>query len=293
MISVSNIVPSGTARAALGSPRVMVGGGILLVMLFCAVFAPVVAPNDPSAQDLANSLLPPMWADTGLRQYPFGTDSLGRCVLSQIVYGARIALYVGFLAAGGAMLLGTTLALVAGYAGGKVDRLIGYLVDLWMSLPPVVLSLTLMVGLGTGVGNVIWSIVLVDWTRFCRVVRSEVIVVRRKEYVSAAQLLGFGHLRIVLFEILPSVVPLIITLFTLQVGIGVIVEAILSFVGMSVPADTPAWGMMIADARSYVHEAPWGALLPILAMFLTVLGLNLLGEGLRVVLDPRLRSRSI
>ncbi|NDH86842.1 ABC transporter permease, partial [bacterium] len=126
---------------------------------------------------------------------------------------------------------------------------------------------------------------------FCRVVRSEVLVVRRKDFVSAARLLGFGHLRIVLREILPSVAPLIITLFTLQVGIGVIVEAILSFVGMSVPADTPAWGMMIADGRSDIHAAPWVALLPILAMFMTVLGLNLLGEGLRVALDPRLRNR--
>ena len=277
--------------AIQNSPRVLVGALIVLCMIVCAVFAPWIAPNDPSIQDLANTLLPPMWSSAGSRQFPFGTDTLGRCVLSQVIYGTRIALQVGFLAATGAAVIGTTLALAAGYCGGKVDRAIGYLVDLWMSLPPVVLSLTLMVGLGTGVGNVILSIVLVDWTRFCRVVRSEVLVVRRKDFVSAARLLGFGHLRIVLREILPSVAPLIITLFTLQVGIGVIVEAILSFVGMSVPADTPAWGMMIADGRSDIHAAPWVALLPILAMFMTVLGLNLLGEGLRVALDPRLRNR--
>jgi len=149
-----------------------------------------------------------------------------------------------------------------------------------------------MVGFGTGVGNVILSIVLVDWTRFCRVVRSEVIVVRRKDFVAAAWLLGFSDLRIILREILPSVAPLIITLFTLQVGIGVIVEAILSFVGLSVPADVPAWGMMIASARNYMYQAPWGLFLPIIAIFVTVLGFNLLGEGLRVSLDPRLRKRS-
>jgi len=280
-------------RQSARSPRVVVGGAIVLAMVICAVFAPAIAPNDPANQDLINMLLPPMWADGGTAEYPFGTDSLGRCILSQMIYGARVALFVGFVAAIGAMLLGTTLALLAGYFGGWIDRGISHLVDLWMSLPPVVLSVTLMVGFGTGVGNVILAIVLVDWTRFCRVVRSEVMVVARKDFVSAARLLGFGHLRIILGEILPSVAPLIITLFTLQVGIGIIVEAILSFVGLSVPADVPAWGQMIAQARNYMYQAPWAIVLPILAMFVTVLGFNLLGEGLRVTLDPRLRRRSL
>ena len=275
------------------SPKVVIGTVIVTAMVLCALFAPQIAPNDPENQDLVNMLLPPMWAAGGTSEYPFGTDSLGRCILSQMIYGARVALFVGFFAAIGAMLLGTTLALISGYFGGWIDRGISHLVDLWMSLPPVVLSLTLMVGFGTGVGNVILSIVLVDWTRFCRVVRSEVIVVTRKDFVAAAKLLGFGNSRIILREILPSVTPLIITLFTLQVGIGVIVEAILSFVGLSVPAGVPAWGMMIAGARNYMYQAPWGIILPIIAMFVTVLGFNLLGEGLRVSLDPRLRRRNL
>ena len=279
-------------RGAVRSPKVVIGAIIVSVMVLCALFAPQIAPNDPENQDLINMLLPPMWYADGTSQYPFGTDSLGRCILSQIIYGARVALLVGFGAATGAMLFGTALALLAGYFGGWVDRIISNLVDLWMSLPPVVLSLTLMVGFGTGVGNVILSIVLVDWTRFCRVVRSEVIVVARKDFVSAARLLGFGDIRIILREILPSVAPLIITLFTLQVGIGIIVEAILSFVGLSVPANVPAWGKMIAGARNYMYQAPWGIIMPILAMFVTVLGFNLLGEGLRVSLDPRLRRRT-
>jgi len=280
-------------RGAVRSPKVMVGGAIVLGMVICALFAPQIAPNDPENQDLLSMLLPPFWYADGNAQYPLGTDSLGRCILSQLIYGARVALFVGFFAAIGAALFGTTLALLAGYFGGWVDRVISHLVDLWMSLPPVVLSLTLMVGFGTGIGNVILSIVLVDWTRFCRVVRSEVIVVARKDFVSAARLLGFGDIRIILREILPSVAPLIITLFTLQVGIGIIVEAILSFVGLSVPADVPAWGKMIAGARNYMYQAPWAIIMPILAMFITVLGFNLLGEGLRVSLDPRLRRRSI
>jgi peptide/nickel transport system permease protein len=287
--------PSALAEAmrhAIRSPRVVIGGAIVLAMLACAVFAPQIAPNDPANQDLLNMLLPPMWAEGGSIDYPFGTDSLGRCILSQMIYGARVALLVGFGAAIGATILGTTLALLAGYFGGWIDRVISHFVDLWMSLPPVVLSVTLMVGFGTGVGNVILSIVLVDWTRFCRVVRSEVMVVSRKDFVAAARLLGFGNVRIILREILPSVAPLIITLFTLQVGIGIIVEAILSFVGLSVPADVPAWGQMIAQARNYMYQAPWGIILPIIAMFITVLGFNLLGEGLRVTLDPRLRKRN-
>lgn len=279
-------------RQAIRSPRVVIGGTIVLVMVICAVFAPQIAPNDPANQDLLNMLLPPMWADGGSVDYPFGTDSLGRCILSQMIYGARVALFVGFVAAIGAALLGTTLALLAGYFGGWIDRVISHFVDLWMSLPPVVLSVTLMVGFGTGIGNVILAIVLVDWTRFCRVVRSEVMVVARKDFVSAAKLLGFGNLRIIMREILPSVAPLVITLFTLQVGIGIIVEAILSFVGLSVPADVPAWGQMIAQARNYMYQAPWGIILPVMAMFVTVLGFNLLGEGLRVTLDPRLRRRN-
>jgi peptide/nickel transport system permease protein len=280
-------------RQAIRSPRVVIGGAIVVAMVICAVFAPQIAPNDPANQDLLNMLLPPMWAEGGSIDYPFGTDSLGRCILSQMIYGARVALFVGFVAAIGATILGTTLALLSGYFGGWVDRAISHLVDLWMSLPPVVLSVTLMVGFGTGVGNVILSIVLVDWTRFCRVVRSEVMVVSRKDFVAAAKLLGFGNIRIILREILPSVAPLIITLFTLQVGIGIIVEAILSFVGLSVPANVPAWGQMIAQARNYMYQAPWGIILPIIAMFVTVLGFNLLGEGLRVTLDPRLRKRNI
>ena len=279
-------------RQAIRSPRVVIGGTIVFVMVICAVFAPQIAPNDPANQDLLNMLLPPMWAEGGSLDYPFGTDSLGRCILSQMIYGARVALFVGFVAAIGAALLGTTLALLAGYFGGWIDRVISHFVDLWMSLPPVVLSVTLMVGFGTGIGNVILAIVLVDWTRFCRVVRSEVMVVARKDFVSAAKLLGFGNLRIIMREILPSVAPLVITLFTLQVGIGIIVEAILSFVGLSVPADVPAWGQMIAQARNYMYQAPWGIILPVMAMFVTVLGFNLLGEGLRVTLDPRLRRRN-
>ena len=209
-------------------------------------------------------------------------------MLSRLIYGARIAMTVALVASFGAMLIGAVLAHVAGYFGGWVDWLIGRTVDVWMSFPPVILSLILMVGLGTGLRNVILAIVLVDWTRFCRVLRAEVLVVTRRDYVAAARLIGFSHWRTVTREILPATLPLLITLLSLEMGIAVIVEAILSFVGMSVGATTPAWGQMIADARQYIYDSPWNLVFPILLIFVTVLGFNVLGDGLRRTLDVRL-----
>src|ERR1700730_6060578 len=271
--------------AWMRSARVLIGLSIILVVLLAAVFAPLLAPHDPNDQNLISTLLPPAWLPGGDPEFPLGTDSLGRCVLSRLIYGARVAMTVAVVASFGAMLLGGVLAHVAGYFGGRVDWLIGRVVDVWMSFPPVILSLILMVGLGTGLRNVILAIILVDWTRFCRVLRSEVLVVRRRDYVTAARLMGFSHWRTITREVLPATVPLLITLMSLEMGIAVIVEAILSFVGMTVRADTPPWGQMIADARQYVYQSSWNLIFPILAIFITVFGFNLLGDGLRRPLD--------
>jgi peptide/nickel transport system permease protein len=276
---------------ALKNGKVQIAMVLLLGLLAVAVLAPELAPHDPAQQDLLNMLTPPQWESGGNPDFPLGTDSLGRCILSQVIYGTRTALTVAFAASSGAMVLGSILALLAGYLGGRTDWLITRMVDLWMSFPPVVFSLLLMVGLGTGVRNVVLAIVLVDWTRFCRVVRSEVIVTRQRDYITAARLLGFSHLRTILREILPAAAPLIVTMFSLEMGIAVIVEATLSFVGLSVGADVPAWGVMIADGRGYVHEAPWAMVAPMIAIFVAILGFNLLGDGLREALDPRLRTR--
>jgi peptide/nickel transport system permease protein len=272
-------------------PRVLVGGGILLMVMLAALFAPRIAPHDPLEQDLLHMLAPPMWAQDGSAAYPLGTDSLGRCVLSRVIYGGRVALIVATVSALCAMLVGSALALVGGYFGGRIDRVISYIVDLWMSFPPVVLSLILLVGLGTGIDKVILAVVLVDWTRFCRVVRADVLVTRRRDYVLAAQLMGFTHLRTVLQEVLPTVVPLMITLFSIEMGIAIVVEATLSFIGLSVPPDITTWGQMLADARSDMQSDIWVMLVPVGAIITTVLGCNLLADGLRVALDPRLRRR--
>jgi peptide/nickel transport system permease protein len=248
----------------------------------------VVAPHDPAEQNLVSILLPPAWVRGGDPAFPLGTDSLGRCVLSRLIFGARTAMTVAMLASIGAMMIGSVLAHVSGYFGGTIDWLIGRAVDVWMSFPPVILSLILMVGLGVGLGKVILAIILVDWTRFCRVLRAEVLIVTRRDYVSAAQLLGFSHWQTLIREVLPATLPLLITLVSLEMAIAVVVEAILSFVGLGVSPDQPAWGQMIADARQYVYQSPSNLLLPILTIFTAVAAFNLLGDGLRRTLDVRL-----
>jgi peptide/nickel transport system permease protein len=275
-------------RRCLASPRIVIGAFLIIVLAVVAALAHLIAPHDPTEQDLLYTLLPPFWSEGSEQAYLLGTDSLGRCILSRLIFGSRIALYVAAVSATGAMMLGTTLALLAGYFGRHVDWIVGRAVDIWMAFPPVVLALILLVGLGAGVNKVILAIVIIDWTRFCRVIRSEVLVVMKRDYIPAARLAGFSHAQVILKEVLPAVAPLLVTLLSLEMGIAVIVEATMSFVGLSVEADVPAWGVMIADARQFMHQAPWGVVVPMLAIFTTVLGFNLLCDGLRRALDPRL-----
>ena len=275
-------------RFLASEPRVLVGGGIVLILLLTGLLASLLAPNDPNAQDLLNVLLPPSWMAGGDPAFPLGTDNLGRCLLSRLLYGARVAAYVAVTASFFAMLIGTALAVVAGYFRGWVDWLISRVVDVWMSFPPVILSLVLLLAFGAGVNRVVLGIVLVGWTRFCRVLRAEVLALGRRDFVPAARLLGFSHLRIILKENLPNALPLIVTLISLEMGVAVIVEAILSFTGVSVEADIPTWGVMIADGRTYINERPGALMLPALAIFISVLGFNLLGDGVRRLFDPRL-----
>jgi len=282
---------SPTLRRCLAEPRVRVGGGLMLALLLVALFAPVLAPHNPGEQDLLHTLAPPAWTADGEWSFALGTDSLGRDILSRLIYGARVAMRVATVAAFGAALVGSVLALIAGYYGGWPDWIIGRAVDVWMSFPPVILSLILMVGFGAGLNNVILAIIIVDWTRFCRVVRSEVLAVVKRDYIPAARLAGFSHLQVVLKEIVPAVTPLLLTLVSIEMGIAVVVEAILSFVGLSVEPSVPAWGVMIADARQYMYEAPWGLIVPVLGIFVSVLAANVLGDGLRRSVDPRLAQR--
>ena len=276
-------------RALLSEPKVIFGGGFILILLILAIFAPYIAPKDPLEQDLMSGTLPPAWIEGADPGFLLGTDDLGRDVLSRAIFGTRIALTVAFVAAGLAALIGTLLGLLAGWYGGWIDKVISRLVDIWMAFPPVLLSILLVAVFGSGVHSVIAAIVIIDWTRFCRVVRSETQAQARMDYVTAAHTIGFSRVRILFSEILPNVTPVLIALVSLEMGIAVIVEAILSFVGLSVASDTPTWGGMIAEGRQMIYQGWWVLVVPLIALFATVLAFNQLGDGLRRALDPVMR----
>jgi peptide/nickel transport system permease protein len=275
-------------RPAPLNARVLCGGALLLLLAVCALFAPALAPYDPLDQDLAAQLAPPAWR-VGPDLHALGTDSLGRDVLARLIWGSRVALTVALVAGTLTALAGTALGLAAGFFGAGVDAVISRLVDIWSAFPPVLLSIILVALIGTGLWSVVAAIVLIDWTRFCRVVRAETLKQRRMDYVDAAVVAGLTPRAILWREVVPNVLPLVLVLLTLEMGIAVVVEAILSFVGLSISSDTPSWGGMIAEGRSVVHEAPW-VLLGAMAMLLAaVLGFNLFGDGLKAELDPVLR----
>ena len=272
-------------RRPLRNPRIVFGLVVFAALLLVAVFARWLAPHDPTEQDLLNTLAAPVWKG-GQRAFVFGTDSLGRDILSRVIYGARVALIVAVVAATLAGLLGTALGLAAGYLGGRIDNAISRLVDIWMSFPAVLLSIVLAAVLGAGLHTVIIAIVVIDWTRFCRVVRAEVLVQREQDYIASAITIGLTPGKILFGEVLPNIAPLLLTLFTLELGIAIVVEAILSFVGLSAASGIATWGGMIAEGRQYVNQAWWLMALPMVCVIVAVLGMNALGDGLREVLDP-------
>lgn len=269
----------------LRNRRVMFGGIVFALLAVAALAAPWLAPHDPTEQDLLNTFAAPLWKG-GAKAFALGTDSLGRDIFSRLIYGARVALLVSMVAATCAALLGSALGMAAGFIGGRVDQLISRLVDIWMSFPAVLLSIVLAAVLGAGLHTVIIAIAVIDWTRFCRVVRAEVLVQREQDYVASAVTIGLTPKRILFGEVLPNVAPLLLTLFTLELGIAVVVEAILSFVGLSASSGIATWGGMIAEGRQYVNQAWWLMALPTLCVIVVVLGFNALGDGLREALDP-------
>tara|TARA_R110002020_G_scaffold16871_42_gene59700 strand:- start:640 stop:1518 length:879 start_codon:yes stop_codon:yes gene_type:complete len=267
-------------------PRLAVGAVVIAALILVAVFAPLLAPHNPLEQDLMLSMLPPSWLPGGEPGYLLGTDSLGRDILSRLIYATRIALTVAFVAALLAAAIGSLLGLLAGYFGGWVDQSVSRLIEVWMAFPPVLLAIVLAAVLGAGLSSVIVAIVVVDWTRFARVVRSETMVEREMEYVASAKTLGLSGPFILWKEVLPNVMPLVITLLSVEMGIAIVVEAILSFVGLSVSTDFPTWGGMIAEGRQVVYQTPWLLGVPIGCIVVAVLGFNLMGDGLRHALDP-------
>ncbi len=269
--------------------RLWLSGGWLTLLALAAILAPLIAPQDPLMQDLFTSRLPPFWEAGAEPGYWLGSDSLGRDVLSRIIHGARVALGVALIAGTLTCLIGATLGLIAGYFRGWPDMVISRLVDIWMAFPPVLFAILLIAVLGTGLSSIIIAIVVIDWTRFARVIRAEAMSQGAMDYVASAQVAGRKRFSIMLAEILPNVLPTIVVLLTLEMGIAVIVEAILSFVNLSISTDQPTWGSMIAEGRLSIHQAWWVLVFPLITLFLTVLSFSQLGEGLKDHFDPVLR----
>ena len=266
---------------------------LLIVLVIPAIFASQVAPQDPVRPvegGIAMRLQPPVWQETGSWDYPLGTDKLGRDMLSRIIHGARVSLVVAVISIAAGGLVGTSLGLIAGYFGGNLDHLIMRLVDIKLSIPSILLALVLVAALGPSFATVIIVIALLLWTRYARLVRGETLSLKHQDFVARSRVAGASTPRLLIHHIFPNVVNTIIVLATLEIGQVILLEATLSFLGAGIPLPTPAWGLMVSDGRALIISAWWVSFFPGLAILLTVLSMNLLGDWVRDKLDPKLRN---
>lgn len=266
------------------------GGVVVLLVVAMGVLAPWLAPHDPAQANFLKRFRPPAWMEGGSWEHPLGTDQLGRDILSRIMWGARASLTVGAIVITLATTVGIFFGLLSGYYGGRVDAVIQRVVDILLSFPYLVLAIGLMAVMGPGFMNMVLALVYKEWVTPCRVVRGEVLAAKNQEYVEAARAVGAGDAHIMWREILPNTLSAVIVVATLRVAWVILMEASLSFLGLGVQPPTPAWGSMVAAGREYIFQAWWLATFPGVAILVTVLGINLLGEGLRDALDPRLRE---
>jgi peptide/nickel transport system permease protein len=262
---------------------------LTFLLVIPAVLAAQVAPHDPLKGSLAKRLKPPVWQQGGSIEHPLGTDKVGRDILSRIIHGARVSLVVSLVAIFIGGTLGTALGLISGYFGGWVDSVLMRLVDISLSLPTILLALVLVAAVGPSFGTVIGVLVVLLWARYARLVRGETLAIKQRDFIARARVAGASHTRIMARYIFPNVANSLIVLATLQVGYVILLESALSFLGAGLPRPTPAWGLMIADGRELIVTAWWVSMFPGLAIMLTVLALNLLGDWLRDHFDPKLR----
>ena len=269
--------------------RAVFGLTVLVLMGGAALAAPLIAPWDPGRQMLTKRLRPPAWQPRGLAEHPLGTDHLGRDILSRIVYGGRISLGVGLSAVTLSCLIGVSLGLLAGFHGGRTDAFIMRVADVFLAIPYILLAMGVVFALGPSLVNVILVMAATRWMQFARIVRADVLSIREREFVSGARARGNRSVRLLLKHVLPNALTPIIVVATLELAFMIIYESALSFLGLGVQPPTPTWGWMLADGRNYIATAWWLATLPGLAIMLTVLAVNLLGDWLRDTLDPRLK----
>ena len=278
-------------RLARRSPLASLGVLIVGLVVIAALAAPLLATTDPIDQDLAVALRPPFWMADGSLQHPLGTDHLGRDVFSRLVYGARISLTISVLAALLGAAVGVAAGLVAGYLGGRVGTVIMRVVDLNLAFPLILLALAVVALLGANLRNLVIVMAITTWMIYARVVRGLTLTLREQEFVQAVRALGARDARIIARHVLPNVLAPVMVIWTLEVARVILMESALSFLGLGVPPPTPTWGRMLAEGRDYLTMAGWISIFPGLAIMVTVLGINFLGDGLRDLLDPRLRGQ--
>lgn len=263
---------------------------IVVALVVCAVFANPLAPYQYNAQDLYSMLKPGFWANGWNGQHLLGTDQLGRDLLSRIIYGARISLTLSIIAVIFSGFLGTVVGLLSAYYGGTIDSLLMRLVDIGLSLPMILVAIVLAAVVGASYTNVIIIIAVLLWPRYARQIRGEALAVKEQDFVALARVAGASNWRIMIRHFLPNLIPTLLVLATLQVGYVIILESSLSFLGVGIPPPLPAWGLMVADGKGYLQTAWWISVFPGIAILLTVLALNLLGDWTRDKLDPKLRQ---
>ena len=257
---------------------------IIFVLVFIAIFAPFIAPHDPVDQELKKRLSPPS------SEYPLGTDHLGRCILSRLLYGARISLPIAVMVVGITFAIGVTTGAISGYLGGIADEIIMRIVDVFLTFPGLILALGIIAALGPGLFNAMIALVIVGWAGYTRIVRGSVLAVKEKEFVEGARGLGASDSYILVRHILPNVIAPVIPMAMLGMGYVILAVAGLSFLGLGAQPPTPEWGAMLNDGRVFMRSAPQLMIFPGLAIMITVLAFNFIGDGLRAVLDPRRES---
>lgn len=268
------------------NPLAMVGLTITLILILVAIFAPILSPHDPITQDLSRRLLPPLTPGN-----PLGTDDFGRDILSRILYGSRTTLYIVMLVILTAPVVGLVIGTVAGYFGGWIDVVLMRITDIFLAFPKLILALALVAVLGPGMENAVLAIALTSWPPYARVARAETLTVRSSDYIAAVKLQGAGAGRIIWGHIIPMCLPSVIIRVTLDMAGVILTAAGLGFLGLGVQPPLPEWGLMISAGRKYLFEQWWVATMPGLAIFIVSLGFNLLGDGLRDVLDPKSASK--
>jgi peptide/nickel transport system permease protein len=272
-----------------GHTTILIGAGVILFMLAVAVLAPWLAPDDPFAQDLSQRLLPPVWHERGSWTHVLGTDQLGRDYLSRLIYGSRISLVVGASAAAMSALIGTTLGMLGGYFGGRVDLIVGFIITTRLAMPVILVALAVAAFIGSSLEIVIAVLGLLLWDRFAVVTRSATMQVRSLDYIAAARAIGSSTSRIILTEILPNIGNALVVVATLEMAQAILLEATLSFLGLGIPPPAPSWGLMIAEGKEYMFFSPWVITIPGATLFALVLAINLLGDGLRDITAPENR----